>query len=155
MGNNKYKININDLTELREQTGASVIAIKKYLEETMGDKIKTLEILREQSFKIAEKKESKETKTGIIDVYLHPNRKIGVLIEVHTETDFVARNENFQKFVHNIAMQVAASNPADNSTLLEQSFIKDQNLKIGDILKEAISKFGEKIEIKRFIRYEI
>lgn len=149
------KIDINVLTELREKTGASVISVKKALEKAEGSKEAALKILQKEGLLIVSKKSERQTKAGVIDAYLHPNRKIGVLVEVLCETDFVAKNEGFQNFSHDIAMQVAASNPSDKMSLLEQPFIKNQDLKIRDVLNDAIAKFGEKIEIGRFTRFEI
>lgn len=149
------KVDINILTELREKTGASVVSVKKAIEEAAGDKEAALKILQRQGLQIVSKKSERQTKAGIVDAYLHPNRRIGVLVEVFCETDFVAKNDGFQNFSHDIAMQIAASNPLNEISLLEQPFIKNQDLKVGDVLNQAIARFGEKIEIRRFARFEI
>ena len=97
--------------ELREKTGAGIMDCKQALQEAEGDFEKAVEILRKKGQASAQKRAGRETKEGVIDAYIHPGNRLGVLIEVNCETDFVARNEEFRQFVHNIAMQVAASNP--------------------------------------------
>ena len=97
--------------ELREKTGAGIMDCKQALQEADGDFEKAIEILRKKGQASAQKRAGRETKEGVIDAYIHPGNRLGVLIEVNCETDFVARNEEFRQFVHNIAMQVAASNP--------------------------------------------
>lgn len=142
------------IKELREKTNISVMACKKALEESEGDINKALEVLRKEGVKVAEKKSERALKAGIIDAYIHSNKQVGVLIEVGCETDFVAKNENFQSFSHNVAMHIAASSPRDVEDLLKQNYIKDMDKTIENYLKEIIQKFGENIEITRFIRYD-
>lgn len=144
----------NRIKELREKTGISVMACKKALDKSQGDIEKALEILRKESSKTAEKKAERKTGVGIVDSYIHNNRKMGVLVEVRCETDFVANNKDFQSFVHDIAMQVAAIVPEDIDGLLESEFVKNPGLTINDYLKEIIQKFGENIKIERFIHFE-
>ena len=148
-------MNTESLKQLREQTGVSIMLCRKALEEAKGDFEKALKILEKESLKIAAKKFGRETKTGAIDAYIHSNKKIGVLVELKSETDFVARNELFQKLAHDLAMHIAAMNPIDLAALYEQPFIKDQNKKIKEIIEEAVLKFGEKIEVMRFCRLEL
>jgi elongation factor Ts len=104
-------IDLNLIKKLREKTGAGFSDCQKALEEANNDIEKAIEILRKKGQKIALAKQERETKEGIIDAYIHSNKKIGVLIEVTCETDFVARNQEFQTFVHDLAMQIAATNP--------------------------------------------
>lgn len=147
-------ISAEQIKELREKTNISVMACKKALEEVKGDMSKAMEILRREGVKIAVQKSERILGAGIIDAYIHSNKQIGVLIEVRCETDFVAKNESFQKFVHELAMHIAASEPKDVDELLKQQFIKDLDKNIGDFVKENIQKFGENIEITRFVYYD-
>jgi len=146
---------LEQIKKLRTQTGVSVMICKKALEEAGGDMVKALEILRREGVKVAGKKADRALKAGIIDSYIHNNKQIGVLLEARSETDFVARNEEFQSFVHNLAMHIAASDPADVSDLLNQPYIKNPEITVGDYLKEMVQKFGENLEISRFVRYNI
>lgn len=139
------------IKELREKTDVSVMTCKKALEEAGGDMEKAILILRNEGTKIAEKKSSREVVAGIIDSYIHSDRQIGVLVEVRSETDFVARNEKFRNFAHNLAMHIAASNPADIEELLGQAYIKEPEITISEYLKQMIQKFGENIKISRFM----
>ena len=141
---------LDQIKKLREQTDVSVMQCKKALEEAGGDFDKALELLREEGAKIAEKKSEREMKAGIVDAYIHSNKQIGAMVEVLCETDFVARNKDFQEFVHNIAMHIAAMNPSNKEELLEQAYIKNPNITIADYIKEAVQKFGENINISRF-----
>lgn len=142
------------IQELREKTGVSVMAVKKAIEKAEGDIEKALEFLKEESGILASKKSERETKSGIIQSYIHAG-KIGVLAEIRCETDFVARNPEFQNFAKEIAMQIAASNPEDVESLLKEIYIRDPSITVGDFLKKAVSKFGENIEISRFSRLEL
>jgi len=102
---------------------------------------------------VAAKKTERETKAGVIEAYIHSNKKMGVLVELRSETDFVARNPEFETLAHDIAMHIAASAPESTNDLLSQPFIKDMSVTIGDKVKEAIQKFGENVEISRFERF--
>lgn len=147
-------ISSEQIKELREKTNISVMACKKALEEAEGDMDKALEVLRKEGVRVAEKKSERALKAGIIDSYIHSNKQVGVLIEVRCETDFVAKNENFQSFSHDVAMHIAALDPQNIDGLLKQNYIKEIDKTIEDYLKETIQKFGENIEITRFIRYD-
>ena len=142
------------IQSLREQTGVSVMACKRALEKAEGDIKKALSYLKEENAVTASKKSSRETKSGIIQSYVHGG-KIGVLVELKCETDFVARNPEFQEVAKEIAMQVAASDPQNVEELLAGPYIRDSSKIAEDFLKEAVGKFGEKIEISRFIRFEL
>jgi len=186
--------------ELRQRTGAGLMDCKKALAESGGDEEKAIEYLRVKGLSKAAKKAGRETAEGLVISYIHPGSKIGVLLEINCETDFVARTEQFQDFAHNVAMQVAAAAPvavsreeipADlvekerevyksqaleegkpekvvekivdgrvekfyaESALLDQVYIKDNDRKVGDLLKEAIVSLGENIRIARFSRFQL
>lgn len=183
--------------ELRDATGAGMMDCKKALTETGGDFDKAVEFLRKKGIETANKKSGREAKEGLVQSYIH-NGKIGVLIEVNCETDFVAKNEAFIDFTKDVAMHIAAVNPQyisgdeipeeviakekeifkeqnknkpenviekilegkinkmkEEVCLLEQSYVKDDSIKIKDLLTQAIAKLGENIIIKRFVRFEL
>lgn len=191
---------IEEIQKLREETQAPIMECKKALEEARGDFNKAKEILKKKGEARAIKKQEGETSAGIIESYVHSNSRVGVLVELRAQTDFVSRNVEFKKLAHDLAMHIAAMNPIyispenipqeeinkkkeeylkefENSNkpkeilekiiqgkmekdfeelcLMNQIFIKDETKKIGDLIKEATAKFGEKIEIKRFARFEI
>ena len=149
------QISIETIQELREKTGVSVMVCKRALERAKGDSKKALEILKEENTALASKKSSRETKAGLVQSYVHAGR-IGVLVELKCETDFVSRSPDFQNFARDIAMQIASSGVAGSTgELLGAPYIKNLSLTVGDYLKEAIAKFGEKIEISRFYRMEL
>ncbi len=142
------------IKELREKTGAGVMDIKKALDEANGDAAKAEELLKARGAMIAEKKADRETAQGLIDSYVHLG-KIGVLVEVNCETDFVARNEDFKKFVHELALQVAQSESETVEDLLKEEYFRSADQKVDDLLKEQIGKIGENIKIKRFVKYTL
>lgn len=146
---------IDKIKELREHTGVSIMLCRKALEETGGDFDKALQVLRAESEKSAMKRAERGTSAGVIDAYVHSDKSIGVIVEVRSETDFVAKNEGFQKFAHDVAMHIAAMNPSSVEDLLGQQFIKNQDVTIEEHLKETIQKFGENIEIAHFERLEL
>ncbi len=148
-------VNIDDIKKLRAETSASIGDVKKALEESKGDLKAAQEWLRKKGFERAEKKGDRVTEQGLIESYVHANGKIGVLIELLCETDFVARTDEFKELAHEIALQVSAMNPKDVDTLLKQDYIRDGSKKINDLIKETISKVGENITLKRFSRIEI
>lgn len=184
--------------ELREKTGAGMMESKAALEEAGGDFAKAEEILRKKGQLKAHKKSGRATGAGLVHAYIHGEGRIGVLIEVSCETDFVARNQDFQNLVHDLALHVAASNPlyvsredvepevvekereiyreqaraqgkpdpiADKIVegrlekfyqevcLLEQPFVKDQDITVQNLVNQKIAVIGENIKIKRFVRY--
>jgi elongation factor Ts len=194
------QISLELIKQLRERTAAGFSDCKKALEEAGGDIEKAIDILRKKGLVIAAKRASKEAKEGIVEAYIHANRKIGVLVEINCETDFVARTDEFREFAHNVAMQIAATNPISitreevppevlerekriyeeqlreagkpeniipkivegklekfykENVLLEQPFIKNPELTIQDLLNELMSKTGEKIVIRRFVRFQV
>lgn len=148
-------ISAEQIKELRERTGAGFSDIKKALEESGGKIEEAVRLIEKALGSIAGKKASRETRAGVVDSYIHSNGRIGVLVEVFCETDFVARNPGFKEFAHDLAMHIAAMEPEDTDTLLAQPFIKDPGKAIEVVLKEAIGRFGENIKIGRFTRFEL
>lgn len=142
------------IKELREKTGAGVMDAKKALEQTSGDLEKAIEIIRAKGLAKAESKSNREIKSGIVYSYNHQNR-IGVLVELNCETDFVAKNEEFVTLAKEIAMQIASMNPESVETLLEQEYIRDGSKTISDLVKGLIGKIGENMAIRRFVRFEL
>ncbi len=159
--------------ELREKTGAGMMDCKTALAEAGGDMDKAVEILRKKGLASAAKRAGRATKDGIIGHYIHLGGKVGVLVEVNCETDFVARTEGFRQLAHDLAMQIAATNPLvvseedlaqapdaesldpTQAALLAQPFIKDPKLTIRDLVREQIGKLGENIVVRRFARFEV
>lgn len=149
---------MDTIKELREETGLSFAQIKKALEEAGGDKAKALDILNSLKEAQAEKKADREVGVTSIAAYVHSTGTMGAMVELACETDFVARNEEFKELAKDIAMHVAAMNPAtlegdDDAALLKQSFVKDPSLTVEGRVQAAIQKFGENVKITRFVRY--
>jgi elongation factor Ts len=132
-----------------------MIECKKALEEASGDTQKAQEILVKRGAEIASKKSERQTKTGLVDSYVHPNGKMGVLLELDCETDFVARNENFKNLAHELSLHVAAMNPQNLEELLAQPFIKNPEITVQDLINESIGKIGENIKVGQFVRIAI
>lgn len=149
------QIDLKALKKLRDETAASIADIRSALDEAEGNEKKALELLKERATQIAAKKADRETGEGLIEAYIHGGGKVGVMIELLCETDFVAKTEEFKKLAREVAMQVAAMNPADVETLLKQDYIRDGSQTIESLVKGVIGKLGENITVKRFIRYEI
>lgn len=194
------EISATMVKELRQKTGAPMMDCKKALAESGGDFEKAITYLRQKSLATVSKKSQRATTEGLVASYIHPGSKIGVMIEMSCETDFVARNDEFKELTKNLTMHVAALNPLYISRedveekiidterdiyrsqaqesgkpekiwdkivngrvdkfysevcLLEQSFIKDDNLSVQDVLNELIAKLGENISIRRFVRYQL
>lgn len=145
---------IEKIRKLREETEISLAECKKALEETGGDIEKAKEILRKKYGELAKKKKEKETKEGIVEVYSHPGKKIGAMIDLRCESDFVAKSAEFQKLAHELCLQIAAIDP-EEIPLLEQIYIRDESKKIKDLIDEYIAKFGENIKVERFARFQI
>lgn len=141
--------------KIRAETGLGIMEIKAALEEAKGDEKKAKEILKEQGFAKAEKRAEKETHQGIVATYTHSTGKIGVMVELLCETDFVAKNEEFVAVAKDFCLQIAAMAPKDNKELLAQEFVKDSSLKMKDLVVALNSKFGENIKLGRFERFEI
>lgn len=170
-------VSVAAIRELRNMTCASIANCKKALEEVDGDIKKAAQLLRQRGLEIASKKQGHLAREGRIEAYVHLGNKIGVLLEVDCETDFVARNSDFSQFTKDIAMQIAACNPLyikredvpvnvieeekdkelflKTNCLLEQVFIKDSSVTIKEYLGSLIAKIGENIVIRRFVRYKV
>ncbi len=146
---------VEKLKHLRESTGLSFNEIKKALDEAKGDEAKAVEILRAHGIKMAEKKSSREVKEGVVASYIHATKKLGSMVEVLCETDFVARNADFQELAREIAMHIAAMRPGSVSDLLEQPHIKDQDMTVKDLINGYIAKLGENIQVGRFEIFQI
>ncbi|MBE5819950.1 MAG: elongation factor Ts [Clostridiales bacterium] len=140
--------------ELREKTGAGMMDCKKVLTETNGDMDKAAELLRERGIAKAAKKSDRIAAEGLVYCYVTDDKKVGVVIEVNAETDFVAKNQEFRTFVEETAKQIAVKNPADVEELLSQSSMNDESKTIQDILTDKIATIGENMSIRRFTRYE-
>ncbi len=163
------KVTAETIKTLREQSGAGVMECRNVLTETDGDIEKAAQLLKERNVYKAEKKKERTTSQGVVESYVHAGGRIGALVELNCETDFVARTTEFKQLAHDIAMQVAAMSPklvskeeipagsdlTDSDCLLQQSFIKCAEMTIQDHLKQAIAKLGENIKVKRFVRFEM
>ena len=145
---------LQDIERLREITGAGVMDCKKALTEAKGDFDKAIELIRERGVVIAAKKSERKTGAGILESYVHLNR-VGVLLEIRCETDFVARGEDFKNLAHEMVMQIAAMKPETIEELLKQPYIKDEAFTIDALIKQVVAKVGENIRVERFCRYEL
>lgn len=140
--------------DLREKTGAGMMECKKVLTETDGDMDKAIELLRERGIAKAAKKSGRVAAEGIVDAYISEDGKIGAVVEVNAETDFVAANAEFKSFVCDIAKQIALNNPTDVESLLAEKSISDSSKTVEEVLTNKIATIGEKLTIRRFARYE-
>ncbi len=141
--------------ELRDATGISVMQCRRALEEAAGDMEKALAILKKNSRDIALKKADRALGSGYIYAYVHGEGRIGAMIELMCETDFVAKNEIFKNLAKELCMQVAATNPSNPENLLQEPFIKNEKVTIASLIEEATAQTGEKIEISRLARFEL
>jgi elongation factor Ts len=144
-------IDIAQVKRLKDLTGVGLTDAKKALEEAAGDFDKALAAMREKGLTKAEKRGEREARAGVIGTYNHDAR-IGVLVEVNCETDFVARNEIFTELVKDLSMHIAASEPADVEELLAQPFVKDPGQTVADLVKDRAARLGENIVVRRFSR---
>lgn len=149
------KVSIERIKKLREVTRGSVADCKAALDESSGDFEKALEWIKARGLEKAAKKAERETSQGIIDSYIHQNGRVGALVVLLCETDFVARTSEFKHLAHELAMQVAAMSPKNVDALLKQDYIRDNSKTVSDLIKEVIAKLGENIVVKRFVRYEL
>jgi len=148
-------ITAQQIKELRDKTGVSVSACKRALEEAGGDMEKALAVLQRESAKSAEKKADRLLGSGVIEAYVHNNKKVGVILELKSESDFVSGNEEFRTLAKDIAMHIAASAPSDPNELMGQPYIKNPAVTVKELLNQAVQKFGEKIEVSRFAKYNL
>lgn len=144
----------NDVQKLREMTGAGVMDCKKALEDAGGDVDKAVAIINERGLIKAQSRSGRKTGAGVFETYIHNNR-VGVLLELRCETDFVARTEDFRNLAHDLAMHIAAMDPKDGPALLAQPYVKDPSITIEALVKGIIAKTGENMEVGRFCRYEL
>ena len=149
------KINIGDIKKIREITGISIEAVREALENAGGKIEEALKMLKNRGIAVAAKKSDRETGEGLIFSYIHSNGKIGILLKLLCETDFVARNEQFKELGHELAMHIAAMDPKDTKELLTQPYVRDQDLTVDALVKNYIAKLGENIRISEFCRFEI
>jgi len=174
-------ITASQVKELREKSGAGIMDCKRALEEVDGDIVKAIDVLKQQGLAKADKKSGRAASQGLIEPYIHGGGRIGAIVEVNCETDFVARTADFRELAHDLAMQVAAASPTFVSVddvsaeawaelereygsreqatvsvvLLEQPFIKDSKLTIRDLIRDKIAKLGENIVVSQFARFEV
>lgn len=164
------KIPTDTVKELREQSGAGIIECRNVLLETEGDIEKALQVLKQRSLFKAEKKRKRSASQGLVEAYIHGGGRIGAMIEVNCETDFVARTDEFKELAHNLAMQVVAQDPqflsgeeapegtegeAQTICLLLQPYIKNTDMTVQDLINETIAKVGENIKVSKFARFEL
>lgn len=149
------KISVELVKKLRETTQASVAECRTALEEAKGDLKKAEEMLKKKGYEKAVEKAERKTGQGLIESYIHQNGKVGVLLEILCETDFVARTAEFKTLAHEIAMQIAAMDPKDVKALLAQEYIRDASKTTELLIKGAIAKLGENIVVKKFSRFEV
>jgi len=149
------EITTADIKALRDETGLSIAEVRNALSEAGGNRSKALEVLKKRSVEIAEKKSGRALGAGSVAAYIHGGGTSGTLLELSCETDFVAKNEEFKSLARDIAMHVAAMNPADVTELLDQPFIKSPEKSIKDLVNGATQKFGERTEVRRFTRFSV
>ena len=164
------EISLDKIKAVREQAGAGVMDAKKALEDSGGDIEKALDTLRDKGMASAIKKGGRETGEGLSETYVHGGGKVGVMLEVNCETDFVARTDDFKELCHNLAMQIAAMSPIyikadeipddekgrpEEVALTSQAYIRDPAVSVSDLILEAAGKLGENVKIKRFSRFAL
>lgn len=147
-------ISLDLLKKLRNETSAGVSDCRQALVDAKGDYDKAKKLLMERGIEKAAKKEGKETSAGIVEAYVHQG-KVGVLIEIRCETDFVARTDEFKTLAHEVALQVAAMNPKNTEELLKGAYIRDPQLTMEALVKQVVAKVGENITVARFTRIQL
>jgi elongation factor Ts len=148
-------ISAQQVKELRDRTGISIAECKKALETAGGDLEQAIASLRERGVATAAKKAGRTLGAGAVAVYLHTNGTMGAMVELACETDFVGKNAAFRTLAEDLAMQVAAFNPATLEDLLAEPFVRDAGATVADLISGAVQKFGERCEIVRFARFEV
>ena len=146
-------VTASQVKDLREKTGAGMMECKKVLTETDGDMEKAIELLRERGIAKAAKKSDRIAAEGLVAAYVSEDGKVGAVVEVNSETDFVAKNDEFKAFVADVAEQVAKENPANVEDLLAEKSIREDKT-VGEVLTDKIAKIGENMSIRRFARFE-
>ena len=147
-------VTASQVKDLREKTGAGMMDCKKVLTETDGDMEKAIELLRERGIAKAAKKSGRVAAEGLVEAYISEDGKVGAIVEVNAETDFVAKNDEFKSFVLSVAKQVVEKNPKDLEDLLAQESIDEAGKTVKDVLTDKIAKIGENMNIRRFARFE-
>ncbi|MBI2356280.1 MAG: translation elongation factor Ts [Candidatus Doudnabacteria bacterium] len=145
-------ITTEDVKKLREQTGAGMMDAKRALEEA-GNFDEAASLLRKRGHATLSKKSARTVGQGLIASYIHAGGKIGVLVELNCETDFVARNDEFVKLANEIAMHIAASDPEDVAAMLNQPYVRNPEQQVKDLIAETVGKLGENIRVRRFARF--
>lgn len=145
----------DDVKRLREETGAGVMDCKRALDESKGDFERAKGLIKERGLAKAKEKADREAKEGIVEAYVHAGGRIGAMVELSSETDFVARNPDFRGLAKEIAMQVAAMDPTDVDQLLGQPYIRDSSKTIGELVTTIAATTGENVRVKRFKRFEL
>lgn len=148
------EITASQVMELRKKTGAGIMECKKVLIEAEGNEEKAIELLQERGILKAAKKSGRVAAEGIVDAYVSDDKKIGALVEVNSETDFVSQNDTFKSFVKDVAKQIALNNPKDVEDLLAEKSIAEPDKTVKDVLTNKIATIGENISIRRFARFE-
>jgi len=164
------KVSVEAVKELRNRTNVGILECNKALLEVGGDIEKAIEFLKQRGVAIAEKKKDAAVTEGIIEAYIHHTKRIGALVELNCETDFVAHTDEFKELAHDLAMQIAATPPQfitseemppeaetdpQEACLLNQPFIKDLNKTVQEVIAETIAKVGENIKVRRFARFQL
>ncbi|MDH6060241.1 translation elongation factor Ts [Chrysosporum bergii ANA360D] len=147
------EISAKVVQELRQKTGAGMMDCKKALKETEGDIEKAIDWLRKKGIASAGKKSDRVAAEGLIDTHIQPGGRVGVLIEVNCQTDFVARNEAFKALVKNLAQQAASADSVES--LLTQPYVEDKNINVDEFIKQTITQLGENIQVRRFVKFAL
>ncbi len=143
-----------DIQKLREMTGAGVMDCKKALDDAKGNFDAAVKLIQERGLAKAEKKSERSTGAGLLEAFVH-NGRVGVLLLLRCETDFVARADKFKELAHDLAMQVAAMDPENPEELLKQVFVKNSSLTVEELIKGVIAVLGENIRVEKFCRYDL
>jgi elongation factor Ts len=146
-------VSVDAIKHLREKTGAPIGDVKAALEACQGNEAKAVDYLKRKGFEAAQKRQGRTAKLGRVEAYIHHDGRVGALVEVNCETDFVSRLPEFQQLCRDVAMQVASQQPATAQELVDQPFIKDQGQTIGQYVSTLVAKTGENIVVKRFVRF--
>lgn len=149
------EIKILEIKKLREKTGGGIADCRKALEEANGDFKKAEELLKSWGIDKAASKSDRAVGAGLVETYIHGGGKVGAMVEINCETDFVAKTDEFKGLAHEVAMQISAMDPKDVEELLKQDYIREAGKTIDQLIKETIAKVGENIVVKRFIRFEL
>lgn len=146
---------IEEIKKLREKTGAGVMDVKKALAEAKGDAKKAEKIIRKKGLDKAKKKADRDVLNGLVYSYIHQTGRVGAMVEMACETDFVASNKEFKDLCKEMAMQVTSMNPKDVEELLKQDYFRDTSKKVEEVIKELIGKIGENMKVVKFVRFEL